>query len=86
MCDTTSEQTYDLPITSDLPRVNLRPISDSIFDWIGVLEKAKEIHTVDTSVFHLIKQLQLKSSKFFYDVSRTTPPTFEDSNWNTVIL
>jgi len=84
VCDTTSERTYDLPTQSNLPKVKLEPITDSIFDWVGVIEKATEIHTVDTSVFQLIKQLRLGCKKVFYDVGRTTPPTFEDSNWETI--
>lgn len=38
----------------------------SIFDWIGVIEKASEIHTADTSWFHLIKQMRLNNIPKFY--------------------
>ena len=37
-----------------------------IFDWIGVIENASEIHTVDTSWFHLIKQLRLLTPKYYH--------------------
>lgn len=84
VCDTTSEQTYDLPIQSNLPKVKLEPITDSIFDWVGVIEKATEIHTVDTSVFQLIKQLGLDNKKVFYALRRTLPATFEDNSWETI--
>lgn len=33
---------------------------DNIFDWIGLLENAEEIHTVDTSWCYLLKKLNLK--------------------------
>ncbi len=80
-----STGTADININTELPVVELKPISDSIFDWIGVLEKANEIHTIDSSIFQLIKQIQLKGKKFFYDTregdpSRTTP-SYEDNNW-----
>lgn len=33
----------------------------SIFDWCGVMEKAKEIHCVDTSLFYIIEMLNLRA-------------------------
>ena len=73
-----STGTADIDIKTELPIAELKPLSDSIFDWIGVLEKSKEIHTIDSSIFQLIKQLPLKGKKFFYDTrekdhSRTLP-------------
>jgi hypothetical protein len=53
---------------SFLHKIFLSPITDSIFDWIGVLEKAEEIHTIDSAIFQLIKQLNLNSKKYFYDI------------------
>ena len=42
--------------------------SCNIFDWMTVIENATELHTVDTSWFHLIKQMKLKNLKFFHHV------------------
>lgn len=53
-------------IQTDLPKVYMSPITDSIFDWIGVIEKALEIHTIDSSVFQLIKQIKHTGKNFFY--------------------
>tara|TARA_R110000824_G_scaffold8322_3_gene37565 strand:- start:575 stop:1372 length:798 start_codon:yes stop_codon:yes gene_type:complete len=39
-----------------------------IFDWMGVLEQASEIYTVDTSWMHLIKSMKLDKPKFYYNV------------------
>ena len=43
---------------------------DYIFDWISVIEDAKEIFCVDTSWFHLIRNLALNKPKFFIDARR----------------
>ena len=82
---TSSTGSNQLPINTDLPEVELQPLTDSIFDWIGVIEKATEIHTIDSSVFQLVKQLPVTGKKFFYDTRAVDPsrtiPTFEDELW-----
>jgi len=84
----TSSGVNDLKIKTDLPKVFLDAKTDSLFDWMGVLEKAEEIHTVDSSVFQLIKQLNLDCGKFFYDTrnfdSSRTKPSFHGSDWKIV--
>ncbi len=35
----------------------------SVFDWCKVIEQARELYCVDTSLFYIIEQLQLKTSK-----------------------
>lgn len=47
----------------------------SIFDWMGVIEKASEIHTIDTSWFHLTKQMRLNNIPKFYHTLRPIPCT-----------
>lgn len=78
----------NIELKTELPLVELQPVTDSIFDWIGVIEKAKEIHTIDSSIFQLIKQLDIKAKKFFYDTrmadSTRTTPTYEDTNWQVI--
>lgn len=39
-----------------------------IWDWMGVIEQASEIYTVDTSWLHLIKSMKLDKPKFYYHV------------------
>lgn len=34
---------------------------DRIFDWMGILEKAEEIHTVDTSLTLILRKLNVKN-------------------------
>tara|TARA_Y100000004_G_scaffold188584_1_gene242927 strand:+ start:242 stop:1120 length:879 start_codon:yes stop_codon:yes gene_type:complete len=41
-----------------------------LFDWQLVIERASEIHMVDTSWLHLCRSLQLDIPKFFYSVKK----------------
>lgn len=66
--------------------------STHIFDWIGIIENASEIHTVDTSWFHLIKQLRLLVPKYYhrppYRIIPATAGTYVndefDNGWTIV--
>lgn len=71
VCDTRQYQ-YSLDFKTSLKIVNPLSFSDwketLLFDWQGVIEKAKEIHTVDTSWMHMIRTMRLKIPKFYYCV------------------
>ena len=47
--------------------------NDNIFDWIGVFEMAKEIHTVDTVLCYLLEKMNMKNVILY---SRTTDTNF----------
>jgi hypothetical protein len=77
-------------LDTDLPPVTPSQKTKLIFDWMGVIEKAKEIYTVDTSFFHLIKSMRLERAKHYLD-SRKTIAVGEDyingefdNNWVVV--
>jgi hypothetical protein len=77
-------------LETDLPPVIPYQKTKLIFDWMGVIEKAKEIYTVDTSFFHLIKSMCLRQDKYYLD-SRKTIATGEDyingdfdNGWETI--
>lgn len=81
----------EAPVTfnTKLPIISLSPISKSMFDWIGVLEKATEIHTIDSSLFQLVNQFNLPGKKYFYDIqgsaiSRTPYNIPEHQEWNII--
>lgn len=46
---------------------------DNLFDWIGLLLKAKHIYTVETSILYIISKLGLKNVTVY---SRHNPPSF----------
>jgi hypothetical protein len=83
-----SEGIIDLNINTKLPKIFLEEKTENILDWVKIIENASEIHTIDSSIFQLIKNLKLKSNKFFYDIRdmgfARTNFTFEDNNWNLI--
>ncbi|MAR68289.1 MAG: hypothetical protein CL833_13655 [Crocinitomicaceae bacterium] len=74
----------DLPLAVPCQKTNL------IFDWMGVIEKAKEIYTVDTSFFHLIKSMKLPQKKFYVNSRRSIAIGEDylngefDNNWEMI--
>jgi hypothetical protein len=46
---------------------------DNLFDWIGLLLKAKHIYTVETSILYIISKLGLKNVTVY---SRHSSPSF----------
>tara|TARA_R100000951_G_scaffold116599_1_gene129262 strand:+ start:1869 stop:2693 length:825 start_codon:yes stop_codon:yes gene_type:complete len=77
--ETSSERNHGLNVKSDLfvfkPHIKTKNRSkgyffgdDYIFDWMTVIERAKEIHAVDTSWFHLIKSMRLDKPKYYHHV------------------
>ena len=46
---------------------------DNLFDWIGLLLKAKHIYTVETSILYIISKLGLKNVTVY---SRHASPSF----------
>jgi len=76
---------YDIKINTNYKKIYLEKITNNLLDWIGVIENAKEIHTIDTSVFQMIKNLNIKCNKYFYPIRQKnndgTPFTFDDQDW-----
>lgn len=81
----TSMQQGQIKIKTELPIVELKPLTNSIFDWMTVIEKASEIHTVDSSIMHLIRQMRLNCKKFFYDIRKLVHTLSLDNSWETVV-
>ena len=46
--------------------VKTTPISNNIFDWLGVFECSKSIYAVDSVYVNIIEQLKLKNDKHIY--------------------
>lgn len=38
----------------------------NIFDWIGVIEKATEIHTMETSLYYILEKLGIENNVYIY--------------------
>lgn len=59
----------------------------TIFDWMGVIEDAREIYTIDTGWLHLMKQMRLDKPKFYFDklrrpLSNTTETRYLNDDWD----
>jgi hypothetical protein len=77
----------NLPIASNLPRVYVQkvPAEDSIFDWMGVIEKAKEIHGINSSFTHLVESMTTVSADlYFHNVYQPDYPFYRKLNWRVV--
>jgi len=79
-----------------IPKFNIKTIENSfyddftVFDWLKILENAKEIHSVDTCLSCIIEGLlTIKGSLYLY--SRYNPKSFHQTqslyskNWNFVL-
>ena len=59
-----------LPVFKPHSRIDLIK-SSNVFDWMTVIENATELHTIDTSWFHLIKQMKLDKQKYFHHIRQS---------------
>lgn len=82
-----SQKLHNFPIQTSLPLVQMEFLTNNIFDWTLIIEKASEIHMIDSAPFQLVKQLNLNTDKIFYDTrsldSSRTKPTF-NQDWKII--
>jgi hypothetical protein len=54
-------------LKTSLPIIEFENIEDDlIFDWVPIIKKAKEIHSVNTSFFHLVNSINPSCKKVYY--------------------
>jgi len=89
-CLTSSTSNSNIKLDTNLPVIFLESITGNLFDWLPVIFNASEVHTIDTSIFQLIKQLKLNCRQVFYDISsidRTrTNYTLDLKKWETIVI
>tara|TARA_Y100000385_G_C12976929_1_gene586588 strand:+ start:254 stop:943 length:690 start_codon:yes stop_codon:yes gene_type:complete len=68
--NTSSEESYDIQIESNLPQIKPQKLESekSIFDWLGVIENAKEVHCVDSSFIHMIDSYGFSNKKVYHNI------------------
>jgi hypothetical protein len=68
--DVSSVGKFNLTISSNLPVISVMPIqSFSVFSWLGVVERASEVHCIDSSFAHIIESFEeINENLFFHDV------------------
>jgi len=65
-----------IDINSDIKKIYMTFYENfSLFDWMKVLEKAKEIHFVESSLNYILEVSNIDSDKI-YVYSKHTPPNF----------
>ena len=72
--DKSSTGDYKLNIKSDLRQIKPKkiPCETSVFDWIGVIENAKEIHAINSSFVHLIDSVKTNGKLYYHDIKPNT--------------
>lgn len=64
-CNFSKNQTFKFDIDTNLRIVDFNIISDyTMLDWCKVVENAREIWTIDTSLNYLVESLDTKAEKF----------------------
>lgn len=66
--DVSSVGSFDLNIKTDIPLVRVcRTKSErSMFDWMAVIERATEIHCIDSSFIHLVESMRNLTNNLYY--------------------
>ena len=59
----------------ELRTINISPLTNNIFDWIGVIERANHVYLVDSVYSNIVEQLDIcnKKSLFLRSPSPMTP-------------
>jgi hypothetical protein len=70
---------------SDLRRIVVSPLTDCLLDWCSLVEKAEEVHCIDSAFIHLAQTLNVRRG-VFHNVRPTTKKfTFElRKDWETI--
>jgi len=81
-----SVEKFELKFTTNLPIVFVRPIkSCSMFAWLGVVEKAKEVHCIDSSFAHLVESFKrINNNLTFHDAKNDGVIFSKRQNWNFI--
>lgn len=85
--DTSSIGKFDLSVNTDLPVIRVSRIKSetSIFDWIGIIERATEIHCVDSSFIHLVNSVSdVTDSLFYHRIKQSKMQIRFRKQWNVV--
>jgi len=60
---------YDV-LDKNIKHIFVEPHTDNMFDWIGLIYGAKEIHCIESSFHHLIDSIHDLNSKLFFHTKK----------------
>lgn len=74
--------TYNIKPKNNYKNVYMQIYADvNIFDWLGILENAKEIHTMETSLYYLIEKLNIENNIYIYSKFTAQQGIVDDYNY-----
>ena len=84
--DESSTGKYKLNIKSNLKQIKPKkiPCESSVFDWIGIIENAKEIHAINSSFVHLIDSVKTNGKLYYHDIRPSTVGFSLKKDWELV--
>lgn len=50
--------TFPIKVDTDLRIIKVKKVSDSLIDWCGLIERAEEVHCIDSSFIHLAQSIR----------------------------
>lgn len=83
--DTASAGPADIEVETELPIIKMRrtPVEETMFDWMEVIERASEIHCINSSFIHLVDSMSPIAKLYFYN-DRPHLGFSTKSDWITV--
>jgi hypothetical protein len=84
--DTSSIGRFDLSLSCNLPivRVSKAKNETSIFDWMGIIERATEIHCIDSSFIHLVNSVSTVGSLFYHKIKPSRMEIAFRDKWSVI--
>lgn len=67
-----------------IKNITISPITNNIFDWIGVIENSESIYVVDSVYLNLIEQLNITTEKSIYLRSKINFTPILQNTWTYV--
>jgi hypothetical protein len=84
--DTCSLGQLDIKITTNYPIFKIHyGLTNNLLDYVEIIQQAEEIHVVDSSVYHLIDNMNINAKLIYHDIRNSPDVRITISNkWNSV--
>jgi hypothetical protein len=76
------QRKIQLENTNNMPIIEIKPITKSVFDWTNILTKATALVLIDSCFANLVEQLNLTQKKIF--LTRPSPRPTLKHNWTII--
>lgn len=66
--NTCSEGEIDIKVETELEKIYIKDgVTENLLDYIDVIRCAEEIHCIDSSIYHLIDSIEVRSKLYFHN-------------------